>query len=587
MIFRKKGTIDLVVFKKYLIFPIAVLIWVLLSPTGCGLKNDVKNVILISVDTLRSDELGCYGKIPSITPFMDSLAARGTVFENMTAAAPWTLPSHASMLTGQYPFSHRAVAFNRAIDPKVFFLPEFLSTRGYATSGFVDHVYVGAKFGFDRGMGKFVEMRNLLAPEVLGAAKTWLKDQKNPSFCFIHLFDPHIPYDPPAEFRNEASKLCPENVSERYLKQVQLNPTEENRACLRSLYRGEIKSVDSALSDFFAWLDKSKMAENTLIILTSDHGEGFLEHGLFLHGNSIYQELLSVPMIMVGPGIPKGRRISRPVSHVDIVPTILSWLTLSKPDGLAGVDVFDKIALPRRKAVMGMNFDESFAAVAVVNGRYKYMNVPQIIIGNTVLDDALFDLESDPGESKNIIEEMTGKSETLKKEIGKFSGLVERDAYIVGNRGAESMQTTKATFTFDTNQMYGCIPILFRPTNENRAAIGYEPSRISAGADNCSLTFTPKTTPDKFMAVPKSSQAKGMMQFYSTSGAAAVTSQGSMEAVFPLESKEEIALGDNGFYVIQDTVFTLEPSLDADQDNNRVLLDAQSKKQLKALGYLH
>ena len=293
-----------------------------------------RNVLLVSIDTLRADHLGCYGYSRPTSPTIDAvLAARGTLFEHVFASSPWTFPSHAGMLTGRYPCVHRFYPAVRsandenalgALPADAPTLAEVLRARGYATGGFTEDGWISAEMGFARGFGTFVENRAFprfseplgQVERTLHDALAWIRrNDDGPWFVFVHTYQVHNPYTPPPG----------------YLAQVAADAGDDRASADAAAYDAEIRYTDDVLAHFLAGLDAAG-AGDALVVLTSDHGEQFGEHGLWMHGNSLYDELLHVPLIVRAPGlVPAGKRIATDVGLLDVVPTILDLAGAGAP----------------------------------------------------------------------------------------------------------------------------------------------------------------------------------------------------------------------------------------------------------------
>jgi arylsulfatase A-like enzyme len=303
------------------------------------------NILLISIDTLRPDHLGCYGYSRPTSPQIDALARSGIVFEQAFTPTTWTLPAHASMLSGVTPYRHGAVVGNSKIASAVPMLAEKLKASGYWTSGLVSGPYVGVRFGFDRGFDAFVERSknderelDVYQPLVLNAVDAL----EPPFFLFVRYFNVHSPFSPEPRFnrflREAGEALAIETADLRLLRQdlaagrATVSPRERDR--LVDLYDGEILTADFYVDELLRRV-RAKFPD-TIVILTSDHGEEFLEHGNVLHGFTLFDEVLRVPLIVAGPGVPEGQRSSALVSLVDITPTILDLAGLPR-EGLDGL----------------------------------------------------------------------------------------------------------------------------------------------------------------------------------------------------------------------------------------------------------
>lgn len=293
-------------------------------------EPNAPNVVLVSIDTLRADHLGTYGYARPTSPHIDRLATDGVVFENAFAPSPWTLPSHATMLTGVSPYRHGAVRADLQIAPDVVTLAERLSRAGYQTVGFVNAPFVGSRFGFARGFERFEERferrkhdRNEHHERVLAAAA----DLRQPFFLFVHYMDVHLPYHPPKRFnvfRRSAQRprVGKQLEVQRELADGTRHLTEDEEHALVDFYDGEILAVDSKIDQLLEVV--RTRFPNTIVVLTSDHGEEFLEHGNLFHARTLYDEVLHVPLVVAGPGVRAGLRVTTLTSLLDVVPTVLA-----------------------------------------------------------------------------------------------------------------------------------------------------------------------------------------------------------------------------------------------------------------------
>ncbi|HEU4401871.1 MAG TPA: sulfatase [Candidatus Polarisedimenticolia bacterium] len=363
----------------------AALVAALVVPCACfspRLDPNRQDIVLIVVDTLRADHLGIYGYPRSTSPHLDALGRGGVVFERAWGAAPWTLPSIMSIMTSRYPSSHRVENDGLRLPEGIPTLAETLHAEGYATGGFVSHVYVTAPFGFARGFDTFEDF-GLSRPEyrleagleptadrVTDAALAWLKPQASRSlFLFVHYFDPHWPYDPPPAYRDlfPSAYRGPLDASHDALSKFQdpLTPIPEDyRRFLIDRYDGEIRFVDDQVGRLLDGLREAGRGERAWIIVTADHGEEFKDHGSMGHGRALYEETIRVPLLIGrlsgaathgarrtattaggAAGAPgdqgaddgRGARVATPVSGIDLFPTIAALAGVANlPPGLQG-----------------------------------------------------------------------------------------------------------------------------------------------------------------------------------------------------------------------------------------------------------
>ena len=320
-----------------------------------------RNVILIIIDTLRADHLSCYGYHRLTSPAIDSLAEAGTMLLNAYPQAPWTLPSHATIWTGLSVRSHRtdtnmdfqsgsSDGKNYALDTDLMTMPMFFQREGFATAGISNVVLLSSSYGFDEGFDTYYchDAGHGMAGESVDSLICLIDSLKGQRmFCMLHLYDVHDPYYPPEVYR----KLYDPGVSgdvtnwETMDGQV-LNPQDRDE--LLALYDGEVAWVDENLRRLFNHIRSSGIADSTLVIVTSDHGEEFLEHGGVLHGHTLYGELLHVPLIMAGPGIEEGRKETLPVGLFDLLPTVLRWSGIECTAETEGEDILNDPPSPDR-----------------------------------------------------------------------------------------------------------------------------------------------------------------------------------------------------------------------------------------------
>jgi choline-sulfatase len=355
------------------------------------------NLLLITIDTLRADRLGAYGYRTARTPNLDGLAANGALFEQAIAQAPVTLPSHASILTGTYPPTHGVrdnVAYR--VTEESLTLAEVLKEKGYDTAAFVGAYPLHRSFGLAQGFsvyddqfgsqkdapaGFFAERR---ASAVLDAARSWLREERSrPLFCWVHLFDPHVPYDPPQPGGGDP-------------------------------YDEEIAYVDAELGKLFTELKETGLLEKTLVVLTSDHGESLGEHGERTHGFYIYDATLRVPLLFHHPSLGAPRRIDAQVRTVDILPTVLELLGVTVPPAVEGKSLRpalqgESLALPAyaESYVPLVNFHWS-PLRALRHEGWKYIEAPR---------PELYDLKRDPKETANLASAEAERAASLRQKL--------------------------------------------------------------------------------------------------------------------------------------------------------------------------
>ncbi|MGH9333579.1 MAG: sulfatase [Vicinamibacteria bacterium] len=305
-------------------------------------------VMLVSIDTLRADHLGFYGYSRPTSPVLDALALESTVFDEVMSTSPWTLPAHATMLTGLYPRRHGLTSHERYLASSQETLALLFSRAGYRTAAVVNSHNLGPDFGLDRGFQqyRYVEEkaeRREPSQEITDQAIAWIEGAGDaPLFLFLHYYDVHSDYASLPEYE-EAFRRPHEGVADgttAQLLQFREGKVELDAAAeaphLVDLYDAGIRQMDEEIGRLLSFLRDENLLERTFLVVTSDHGEEFFEHGSVLHGQTQYQEALRVPLLLRGPGIPKNLRVGAPVSLVDVLPTLLTTAGIAVPDGLDG-----------------------------------------------------------------------------------------------------------------------------------------------------------------------------------------------------------------------------------------------------------
>jgi hypothetical protein len=313
----------------------------LLLLAACTEEAPRLNVLLITIDTLRADFVGCYGGSPARTPVADSLAAAGTLFLAAHSPTNRTLPSHASLFTSRYARSHGVHDNTDALPEGLATLAEGVGQAGWSTAAVISMTFL--RF-VGRGFQDVVEVTAgpRLAERTTWAATRRLDQATEPFFLWVHYFDPHWPYEPPPPYDRLWWESEPPRLSASLTAALsQRRLTGAEAAFLESQYRGEIAYTDRCVGRLLAHLRHRGVAPRTLVVLTSDHGESMMEHDLFFsHWRGLYQTLIHVPLILAGPGVPPGAKVSAPVSLVDVAPTVLSLMGLPVPPDFLGSSLF-------------------------------------------------------------------------------------------------------------------------------------------------------------------------------------------------------------------------------------------------------
>jgi len=315
------------------------------------------NVLFILIDALRADHLGCYGYDRDTSPIIDEIAESGVTFENARSQASWTKPSIPSIFTGLYPIGHGVfTGSTREEDGRLtsdtlrdefVTLAEMFEGEGYTTGAFINNVQIRAALGFDQGFAVYKEgLGN--AGQITDEVVDWMKGLgSDPFFAYVHYLDPHWPYTPPAEFLEafpvEARGDLDFNASnwktlEKSIKEKRFEPSNADLDAMQSLYDAEILFTDSQVGRLLAELEQIGRLENTVLVITSDHGEAFMDHGGIGHGTDLHRELLHVPLIVKVPGV-RARRVDDPVELIDLMPTLAEVTGRVMPVDVAGVSL--------------------------------------------------------------------------------------------------------------------------------------------------------------------------------------------------------------------------------------------------------
>ncbi len=411
-----------------------------LAPQLSPHRSQRPNILLVSIDTLRADHVHCYGYERETTPNIDALAAEGVRFTQMTSSSSWTLPAHVTMLTGIPPQHHGVVNDGTKLGPQVTTLPEVLKGAGYQTAGFVSGVYLLPMYGFDQGFDTYdysaalnnESVFSVTSPKMEKLTTNWLAqrseaDRQKPFFVFLHFFDVHFDFVPPAPFNRMFDPDYTGPVDGRHFIDNDLyNPNMDPRDYrhLLSLYDGEIRSTDYHLGRVLDYLKSTGELDNTIVVVTADHGEEFFDHGRKGHRMTLFEEVVHVPLVIRYPRrIPAGTQVDDQVRLMDVSATILD---------LAGVDVPPAFGMkqddPRFRPLNLMARVEGRPNVPVV-ASYGELHDTIFSIRTPVLKfvyepdrdyGQLFDLTKDPKEKDNLYYKEPEESAVLKDRIKAF-----------------------------------------------------------------------------------------------------------------------------------------------------------------------
>jgi arylsulfatase A-like enzyme len=392
------------------------------STAGCAGCN----VLLITLDTVRADHLPCYGYGIDTAPNLCGLAEEGALFTNAISQSAWTLAAHASILTGLYPFQHGAENGSTPIEDDAPRLARIMRRNHYTTGAIVSSRFVNASYGFKRGFQYFDDSPdqrgndNTYARKVTDKALSWLDEQSDPFFLWLHFFDPHHAYlhhDSGFDYVFEpAGGFAVDYTGWNQHPSPLLDFVRENRETLVSLYDGEIYHTDQQIGRLLQHLRQTDRFDRTMVIVTSDHGEAFGDHDHVGHGKLLYQELIRVPLIVRIPGYSERRVVDGFQETKDIFHTVLSVLGI---DAQAGSG-FNLLSDSRSYIYSEVNHKIPDKRVAVIHENWK-MNYT---FDGTV---ELFDLSEDPKEQINVAEENTEIVRNLLERMSEDMNVVVMD----------------------------------------------------------------------------------------------------------------------------------------------------------------
>jgi choline-sulfatase len=403
-----------------------------------------RNLLLVSIDTLRADHLGCYGYAAAITPRLDGLASRGLRFAQATTVVPLTLPAHSSLLTGTFPAWH-GVRDNGGfyLGDEQTTLAELLKEKGYRTGGFVGSFVLDRRWGIAQGFDRYFDEFDLKkfdqAPsmdviqrpgaEVVDHALAWLgEDLDKPFFAWVHLYDPHAPYEAPEPYRSRFP------------------------ATAAGAYDAEIAATDAQVGRLLDALDADGRLPETLVVVVGDHGEMLGEHGEQTHGYFIYDAAVHIPLIVAGPGL-AAKEIRDQVRIVDVMPTALDLLGTAAPKAVQGVSLLpllrgERLGLVGHSESWYPRYHYGWSELqSLQDGRFKYIRAPR---------PELYDLDTDRHEQKDLAKEESAKTGTFDRAL---SDLLARTASAAAPKGPQTIDAE---------------------TEERLTALGYVSGSVSA-----------------------------------------------------------------------------------------------------------
>jgi arylsulfatase A-like enzyme len=451
-----------------------------LALAACEVQSapDLPNVLLVTMETTRADHLGAYGYSRPTSPSFDRMAARGALFESALTVSPSTNPSLASLMTSLYPHEHGVRSLLRPLDPEARTLAEILRGAGYRTGAIQTHHFMksasGIAQGFDSYEDSFIGERR--ADEAARLAVRWIEGASRggrPWFLWVHLVDPHWPYDPPAQAASLFGPPDPRTLDlYRDLSQGRVSMgsvifrngmSPDLVQSFVNLYDGEIRFMDDALGAIVDAVDDTEAEERTIIAVTSDHGEALGEHDYYFeHGDFGTTPEIHVPLAFVAPGlVPPGVRVPSTVRSIDVAPTILELAGLPAEIQFRGLSM-----LPMLRGGGGGEdracFGEAGARYHIENnrreiegvagkwrwmqrGRYKLVHIPRT---SRPPIRKLYDLRNDPGETTNLLIDLRGVAGWMERDL---------DTWLTEGRLAVGSGARMDRATFERLKTFGYI----------------------------------------------------------------------------------------------------------------------------------
>jgi len=419
-------------------------------------------VLLISIDTLRADRVGAYGATSGATPRLDALAKQSLVLDDLTANAPYTLPAHASLFSGQFPSVHGVETQERLLAPnRSPVLARILARHGYRTQAFTSAGFLIPDFGFHAGFDGFSIVDPLRHPgsdyfrefretypaqSFAGMESTpgvervqrWIESHAaEPFFLFVHTYEVHD-YDPPPGTLDCAAKGCTSKLTDESSLLLSRNRrpqafpgTPEDRAHVGHLYDAALKHVDAEVGALLDTLAQNGLAERTLVIVTSDHGEEMFERGYLQHGKTVQREVLRIPLLMRVPGR-AAARLATPAMQVDVAPTLLAALGFALDPRFEGHDLLGA-KLPPRPIWSEVN-DGNAQLTALRDGDWKLIHgLPKAAVNfPSPKEWRLFDLAHDPDEKSDVAESAPERLSAMQREFEAYRKQLEEERAALG-----------------------------------------------------------------------------------------------------------------------------------------------------------
>lgn len=389
-------------------------------------------IVVVSIDTLRRDHVSLYGYRRRTTPALEGLASTSVVFDDAVSTSSWTLPAHASLFTSLQPSAHGAVNLHTRLTDKLSSLPRLLQEHGFSTHAIVTHLYLSKEYGLDHGFDRHLYLTDTRAEQVTDRAIGFLEGYGDQDlFLFLHYYDPHWHYDPPAPYdrmfypayRGDASGIWWD-----FKENTRATMSPEDLRHIVALYDGEIRYTDRHLQRLLDAMKRLGMYDKSLVIVTSDHGEEFLEHGGWEHQKTLYEEQLRVPLLIKFPqGQGAGKRVVDQVSLIDVAPTILDALGLAQPASFRGTsllpltkDGLESVGVARIAWAETEHTLDGSHKVSMRRGSLGRKWIFSLLSGPYVSGVELYDLAEDPAERDNLARLGARAVEPAKERVVEF-----------------------------------------------------------------------------------------------------------------------------------------------------------------------
>jgi arylsulfatase A-like enzyme len=444
-----------------------------LGGTAGAVGSSRPNIILVVVDALRPDHLGCYGYGRPTSPYIDSLAAGGVVFETAISHAPWTKVSFPSFLTSLYPFQHGISNWESTLPDSLLTLPEYLKAQGYGTACVVQHAVLAPKFnilqGFDR-IETLILMRQG-ARRVRETTLQVIEGLPQPFFVMAHFFDAHKPYQMPEKYIDlvrQGEDIEPYHWHKSDFIGMYDTPTQEEIEGNLLLYDAAIRYADSEIGKMLHSLADRGIADNTMIIITADHGEAFWEHGLPLHSTNVYDEALKVPFIFNYPRKwSEHRWVKGQVRLIDLFPTLADLVGGSVPAQCEGSSLLGFIEGGERVRPRGSFLPVDIALTECTTNpapatRSLRTDGWKLICESLTYTFELYNLNEDPGETVNVFGTGRGEEDSLLALIGRIPSLRFR-GWRVAFTGKEDGSAYRAELTLPDGGRLRAVKVMTKP----------------------------------------------------------------------------------------------------------------------------